>query len=349
MKKKQIINLIRYHSENNEIGFKKEAFDIANSFERNGDAQLAEYIMSLLSDNNVFTPQMQSENFEYIKKMDISNKSLPLPDVIKEDIIGIVNAVGHNAGISKFLFEGDPGTGKTETVKQISRILDRELYYVDFDSLIDSKLGQTSKNVSNLFNELNSIVYPQNVVILFDEIDGIAMNRMNNSDIREMGRATTSLLKGLDSVNENLVIIGTTNLFKEFDKALIRRFDATINFNRYETQDLIEIALFIIDELVNVFKFTSRNKRLLKKILETAQTLPYPGDLNNILRTSVAFSNPNNEFDYIKKIFIRIIGKEYLTVEFLKSKKYTVREIEVLTGVSKSQVSRGMKEEKNDE
>ena len=330
MKKKQIINLIRYHSENNEISFKKEAFDIANSFERNGDAHLAEYIMSLLSDNNVFTPQMQSENFEYIKKMDISNKSLPLPDVIKEDIIGIVNAVGHNAGVSKFLFEGDPGTGKTETVKQISRILDRELYYVDFDSLIDSKLGQTSKNVSNLFNELNSIVYPQNVVILFDEIDGIAMNRMNNSDIREMGRATTSLLKGLDSVNENLVIIGTTNLFKEFDKALIRRFD-------------------IIDELVNVFKFTSRNKRLLKKILETAQTLPYPGDLNNILRTSVAFSNPNNEFDYIKKIFIRIIGKEYLTVEFLKSKKYTVREIEVLTGVSKSQVSRGMKEEKNDE
>ncbi|HIH1316613.1 TPA: AAA family ATPase, partial [Staphylococcus aureus] len=86
-----------------------------------------------------------------------------------------------------------------------------------------------------------------------------------------------------------------------------------------------------------------------KKILETAQTLPYPGDLNNILRTSVAFSNPNNEFDYLKKIFIRIIGKENLTVEFLKSKKYTVREIEVLTGVSKSQVSRGMKEEKNDE
>ncbi|MGS0643835.1 ATP-binding protein [Staphylococcus hominis] len=343
MKKKQIINLIKYYSENNDIGFKKEAFNIANSFEKNGDTQLAQYIMSLMSDTNVFTPQMQNQKYEYIKKMNISNKSLPLPEVIKEDVIGIVNAIGHNAGISKFLFEGEPGTGKTETVKQISRILNRELFYVDFDSLIDSKLGQTSKNVSNLFNELNTIIYPQNVIILFDEIDGLAMNRINERDIREMGRATTSLLKGLDSVNENLVIIGTTNLFKDFDKALVRRFDATINFNRYEKQDLIEIAMFIAEELLNVFKFAGRNKRLLKKILETSDKLPYPGDLNNLLKTSFAFSNPNNEFDYLKKIFINILGKENLTLDFLKDNRYTMREIELLTGISKSQVARELK------
>lgn len=54
---------------------------------------------------------MQSENFEYIK-MDISNKSLPLPDVIKEDIIGIVNAVGHNAGVGKFCLKEIPAQEK---------------------------------------------------------------------------------------------------------------------------------------------------------------------------------------------------------------------------------------------
>ena len=37
----------------------------------------------------------------------------------------------------------------------------------------------------------------------------------------------------MSDLNKEIVIIATTNLFKNFDKALIRRFDATINFNRY--------------------------------------------------------------------------------------------------------------------
>lgn len=68
-----------------------------------------------------------------------------MPDKIKDDVLGIVNAIGHNIGVNKFLFEGAPGTGKTETVKQIARILNRELYQAEFDTIIDSKLGQTSK------------------------------------------------------------------------------------------------------------------------------------------------------------------------------------------------------------
>ena len=42
---------------------------------------------------------------------------------------------------------------------------------VDFDNIIDSKLGQTSKNISALFNELHKISQPQKIIILFDEID----------------------------------------------------------------------------------------------------------------------------------------------------------------------------------
>ena len=146
--------------------------------------------------------------------------------------MGIVNAIGQNVGINKYLFYGAPGTGKTETVKQIARILSRELYVVDFDNLIDSKLGQTAKNISNLFCQLNSVVHPERMIILFDEIDSIALDRTNSNDLREMGRATSAVLKGMDNLNDQIVMIATTNLFDFFDKALLRRFDACIDFNR---------------------------------------------------------------------------------------------------------------------
>ena len=134
MKKKNIVNLIKYYSEKNDIGFKQEAYEIAQNFDKNGDYQLAEYIMALLSEANTFTPQVISEKeSDFLTKIDSSNQTLPLPDAIKDDIVGIINAVGHNAGINKFLFQGAPGTGKTETAKQLARILDREIYMVNFD------------------------------------------------------------------------------------------------------------------------------------------------------------------------------------------------------------------------
>ena len=171
MKKKNVINLIRYHAEKNEAAFREEVYEIAKYFDSIKDYELSEYIMSLMSNANVFSPQMIEDDFKYLKKVEIGNESIPLPDALKDSVLGIINAIGHRAGVNKFLFEGPPGTGKTETAKQIARILERELYVVDFDLIIDSKLGQTSKNISALFSELQRIPSPDNVIVLFDEID----------------------------------------------------------------------------------------------------------------------------------------------------------------------------------
>lgn len=75
-----------------------------------------------------------------------------------------------------------------------------------------------------------------------DEIDALVLDRINTNDLREMGRVTSTFIKELDRLNENVVIIATTNLFSNFDKAIVRRFDATVSFDRYSKEDLIEIA-----------------------------------------------------------------------------------------------------------
>lgn len=345
MKKKNILNLIKYYSENNDSGFRNEAYEIARYFDESGNYQLAEYIMAMLSNANTFAPQMSEKESSFFRKIEPSCAPLPLPELIKEDVIGIVNAVGHNVGINKFLFAGAPGTGKSETVKQIARILDRDLYMVDFDVIIDSKLGQTSKNISALFKEIYELRNPEKVLILFDEIDALAIDRINSNDLREMGRATSSVLKGMDDLNDRVLLIATTNLFNSFDKALVRRFDSVIDFNRYSTSDLIEISESILNELLRKFKFAGRNMRLFKKIISIMDPIPFPGELQNLIKTSLAFSNPNNEFDYLKRLLNTIDkNKDLSDLKEMQEKGFTVREIEILTGVSKSQVSRELKE-----
>ena len=308
MRKKNILNLIKYYAEHNDAGFRNEAYIIAKLFDQAGDSQLAEYIMALLSGANTFVPQNNEYQSSFFNKVSLAGDSLPLPTSIMNDIIGVINSIRHHAGFNKFLFEGDPGTGKTETVKQIARILNRDLYSVDFDSVIDSKLGQTSKNIASVFQEIRALPNPEKAIIMFDEIDAIALDRINSNDLREMGRVTSSVLKGLDGLDGSIVLIATTNLFAQFDKALTRRFDAIINFNRYNKNELLDIAESILNDLLSQFKFARRNMRLFRKIISTMDKIPYPGELKNIIKTSVVFSDPTNEYTYLKKLYEAVSG-----------------------------------------
>ncbi|MFA5006598.1 MAG: ATP-binding protein [Candidatus Izemoplasmatales bacterium] len=349
MKKKNILNLIKYYSEKNDIQFRNEAYDIARDFDSAGDYQLAEYIMSLLSKNNVFYPQVNDDKESFFKKVDVGNESLPLPKAISDDIVGMINAINHNAGINKFMFIGAPGTGKTETVKQVARLLERQLFMIDTSELIDSKLGQTAKNISDAFAEINTLPYPAKVLILIDELDSIALDRINNNDLREMGRVTSAFFKELDNLNENIVLVATTNLFERFDKALTRRFDSIIDFNRYTKEDLVEVAESILNTQLKRFKTAGHDMKLFKKIINCMTIIPYPGELKNLIRSSIAFSNPNNEFDYLRRMIRNVIPNiGEISPNNLQKRGFTIREIEVLTGVSKSSVQRELKGENHE-
>lgn len=344
MKKKSILNLIKYYSEENDAGFRSEAYEIAKDFDESGDYQLAEYIMALMSNANTFVPQMNESDSALFEKIESSGDSLWLPDSVTQDILGIVHAVAHKAGINKFLFQGSPGTGKTEAVKQLSRILNRDIYMVDFAAVIDSKLGQTQKNISSLFKEINNFVHPENVIILFDEIDAIALDRTNTNDLREMGRATSSMLKGMDYMDERVVLVATTNLYEHFDKALIRRFDSVIDFNRYTKGDLMSIAEEFLNKFLVKFKLASKDIRLFRKIIGLMEPIPYPGDLKNLIRTAVAFSDPDDGMDYFRRLYYAVNGKQPQNLKELKSQEFTIREIEILSRIPRSTVARELKE-----
>ena len=345
MRKKDVVDLIRYYADGNDTGFRNLAYDIAIDFNQNGDTQLGSYILSLLSSKTAnFIPQSIEFSSELLKKIEPTNNPLFIPQPIMYEINGIINAVHHRAGIGKFLFSGHPGTGKTEMAKQLARILDRQLFSVNLEMMIDSHLGQTAKNIVQVFDEINRQTFPESIMILFDELDSLAMDRVNSRDLREMGRATSALMKGLDTINPEIVLVATTNMENYFDKALLRRFDRIVEFDKYSKTDLQDVATSLLEKELNKFHVASRNRRLCDKIFSLADPLPYPGELKNIIRTSIAFSDTTIPDAYVRNLFLSLLPKVELNRQSLQSLGFSLREMEVLLGVSRSTLSRKINE-----
>lgn len=83
-----------------------------------------------------------------------------------------------------------------------------------------------------------------------------------------MGRATSAMLRGIDKIDERVVLIATTNLYQYFDKALIRRFDSVIDFNRYTQDDLLKVAEELMNKFLEKFKVANKDVRLFRKIVQ---------------------------------------------------------------------------------
>ena len=62
-----------------------------------------------------------------------------------------------------------------------------------------------------------------------------------------------------------------------------------------------------------------------------------------MIKMSLAFSNPNEKFDYLRRLMKYVVDQPN-DINTLRKKGFTLREIELLTGISKSQVSRELKE-----
>lgn len=341
MKKRDVANLIRCYVLGDDRSFREQANSIASDFIQEGSTDLGYYLLGILNEKNVVYPMGEtSVSSPFLKQVPESSDSLFLPTEVVDDLKGIINAISQRAGVNKFLFTGKPGTGKTEAARHLARILKRSLYAVEFSSLIDSKLGQSQKNLESFFSYLNRMDRPELNIILFDEIDALALDRVDSRDLREMGRITTSVLSGLDGLDENLIVIATTNLKPQMDRALLRRFDKIVNFDCYSLDDLVSVAEAQLNSLLSRFTSFSSDIRLFRKIVTNMNPVLSPGELKNAIRSSLAFSDPGKPFEYLTRLYRDICPKGSLEPKTLLNEGFTVREAGILSGMSKSQAQR---------
>ena len=347
MKKQDLINLIRAHYDGDEEMFRSISNLFANDFFENGDQELGRAISALVSDSGAFVPQtyydqsgsVSSSFFQRVNPSVIDKSRVFWPAAIYPDIAGMTNAIKRRNGVSKFLLYGKPGTGKTETVRAIANVAGCELWSVDFAALIDYRLGETIKNINDLFKQISGAKNRKKLIFLFDEIDTIALNRIDQNDLREMGRATSAFLKGLDELPEDVCLIATTNLYEQMDPALIRRFDFTVDFSRYTREDRIEVGVNIYNYTMGQYDDLEADPKLFQKILETAPYVPYPGELKTLLRTVIAFGG-NDPWEYLRLFYKKLHGTSDLNEGDLVKQGFTIRQCATLIGLSKSAVSR---------
>ena len=104
------------------------------------------------------------------------------------------------------------------------------------------------------------------------------------------------------------------------------------------------IAERMLDRYLDKLKLANRDIRLFRKIMKLMPEKMYPGDLKNLIRTAVAFSNPQDGMDYFRRLYYAVCNEKPEDLKKLQVQKFTVREIEILSGKSKSSVARELKE-----
>lgn len=133
------------------------------------------------------------------------------------------------------LLHGAPGTGKTEIAKQLARETDRELMHVNISQSKSMWYGESEKLVKRIFDSYKNYAKECNriPILFFNEADAIISKRKEISD-RNTDQTENAiqniLLEELESFGG--ILIATTNLTNNLDKAFERRFLFKIKFQQ---------------------------------------------------------------------------------------------------------------------
>jgi hypothetical protein len=144
-----------------------------------------------------------------------------------------------NCGV-RALFTGRSGTGKTLAAKILASEVGMDIYRVDLASIVNKYIGETEKNLHKVLTRAEAL----DVILLLDEGDALlgARTDVKNANDRYANLETNYLLQRLEHY-QGIVLI-TTNLSDNIDKAFQRRMDIVIPF--FQPQMEQRLAIFYL-------------------------------------------------------------------------------------------------------
>ena len=136
---------------------------------------------------------------------------------------------------ARIIFYGAAGTGKTMTAYSLAKSLKRQVLAFDCSKILSMYVGESEKNVRKIFDtfyELSSKTKTEPILLL------------NEAD-QFLGARSSGNLTGSDQMHNQMqnifleqiekfrgMLIATTNLLENIDKAFSRRFDYKIEFKK---------------------------------------------------------------------------------------------------------------------
>lgn len=127
----------------------------------------------------------------------------------------------------KILLHGHSGCGKTTTAKAIAGALNKNIVIINLSTLINARIGETSKNVKAIFDK----AIREKAVLFLDEFDQIGKSRdSDDKDVGEMRRLVNTIIQLIDYFPSDSLLICATNHYHSIDTALLRRFQIRLQF-----------------------------------------------------------------------------------------------------------------------
>jgi SpoVK/Ycf46/Vps4 family AAA+-type ATPase len=219
---------------------------------------------------------------------------------------------------NKILFYGPPGCGKTLASYVLAGELQKVMYVIDLGAIVSSKLGETSKNLSNIFKKVSS----ENSIIFIDEFDSLGKIRDYTQDHGEMKRVVNTILQLIDYLPQDSIFLAATNQIQMIDEALIRRFDVKIFFDKPDNDKIVEI----IDKTLHTGLFTIKSKKDYLDFAKDCKGLSYysiqKALINSIKKTLLSTS--------MKQTREKIVINSKILFELLNQEKSNSNKISIL-------------------
>ncbi|MCP4656888.1 MAG: ATP-binding protein [bacterium] len=249
--------LLQSHADGDETSFRKAALQLAAAESSAGHVRVADEIRSVIA-------KMPATNARHAGPVvDIATPRGELADILEgghrderlRDIVLraevrdlLLRLISENRswtrlqrfGVSprrRLLFHGAPGCGKTLAAAVLAGEMGLPLMTVRFDALFSRFLGATAVQLRTIFAEM-----PRRPgIYLFDEFDSVAKARGDSQDVGEMNRVVTAFLQLVDADVSGSILVAATNHVELLDRAMFRRFDLIVPFEKPTREQLVEL------------------------------------------------------------------------------------------------------------
>lgn len=192
--------------------------------------------------------------------------------------------------LPRLILHGAPGTGKSTTAIHMASWLGRPFFIVRLSSVVSSYVGETAKNIREIFNYASSTEH----IIIFDEIDVIAGDS-STSDEFGSNVLLSSFIQGLDASYPNMTIIATTNKFDLLGSAVLHRFPFQMEI-KYPDQEMRE-------RLWRMFYKWAQNSG--EATFLAAISGEFSGaDIRNIACSALIYDQRLGAIDYMSPIYV---------------------------------------------
>ncbi len=159
---------------------------------------------------------------------------------------------GKRKGIdARIIFYGSPGTGKTMTAVSLAKTLKRPILGFDCSRILSMYVGESEKNVRKIFDDFKILSEKAKVepILLLNEADQFLSSRsegQGSSADKMHNQMQNIFLEQIEKFEG--ILIATTNLLDNIDKAFSRRFNYKIEFKKPGKKQRLRLWQYMLPE-----------------------------------------------------------------------------------------------------